>query len=89
MLFRSRHFENPDALDLDRPNSRSQIGFGAGVHFCLGAPLARRELAIGFRAFVDHIDDFELVDPGMKFEYQKNFALRALTTLPINFTKKK
>ena len=42
-----------------------------------------------FRSFVDHIDDFELVDPGMKFEYQKNFALRALTTLPINFTKKK
>jgi cytochrome P450 len=84
-----RHFENPDALDLDRPNSRSQIGFGAGVHFCLGAPLARRELAIGFRAFVDHIDDFELIDPNMSFEYQKNFALRALTTLPIRFTKKK
>jgi cytochrome P450 len=84
-----RHFENPDALDLDRPNSRSQIGFGAGVHFCLGAPLARRELAIGFRAFVDNIDDFELIDPSMTFEYQKNFALRALTTLPIRFTKKK
>ena len=84
-----RHFENPDALDLDRPNSRSQIGFGAGVHFCLGAPLARRELAIGFRAFVDHIDDFELIDPNMSFEYQKNFALRALTSLPIRFTKKK
>ena len=83
-----RHFENPDALDLDRPNSRSQIGFGAGVHFCLGAPLARRELAIGFRAFVDKIDDFELVDPSMSFDYQKNFALRALTTLPIRFTKK-
>jgi cytochrome P450 len=83
------HFENPDALDLDRPNARSQIGFGAGVHFCLGAPLARRELAIGFRAFVDHIDDFELVDPKMTFEYQRNFALRALTSLPINFTAKK
>jgi len=84
-----RHFENPDALDLDRPNSRSQIGFGAGVHFCLGAPLARRELAIGFRAFVDNIDDFELIDPNMKFDYQKNFALRALSSLPIRFTKKK
>ena len=84
-----RHFENPDALDLDRPNSRSQIGFGAGVHFCLGAPLARRELAIGFRAFVDNIDDFELIDPNMTFDYQKNFALRALSSLPIRFTKKK
>ena len=84
-----RHFENPDALDLDRPNSRSQIGFGAGVHFCLGAPLARRELAIGFRAFVVNIDDFELIDPNMMFDYQKNFALRALSSLPIRFTKKK
>ena len=84
-----RHFENPDVLDLDRANARSHIGFGAGVHFCLGAPLARRELAIGFRAFVDHIDDFELVDPDMSFEYQRNFALRALTSLPINFTAKK
>ena len=44
-----RHFENPDALDLDRPNSRSQIGFGAGgPHFCLGANLARREIAVMF-----------------------------------------
>jgi hypothetical protein len=46
-------------------------------------------LAIGFRAFVDHIDDFELVDPNMTFEYQRNFALRALTSLPITFTAKK
>jgi cytochrome P450 len=84
-----RHFENPDELDLDRANTRSHVGFGAGVHFCLGAPLARRELAIGFRAFVDNIADFALVDPDMHLDYQRNFALRALTSLPITFEAKR
>jgi cytochrome P450 len=54
----------------------------------LGAPLARRELAIGFRAFVDNIADFALVDPNMHLDYQRNFALRALTSLPITFEAK-
>jgi cytochrome P450 len=84
-----RHFENPDELDLDRSNNRTHIAFGAGTHFCLGAPLARRELAIGFRTFVDRIESFEMVDPNMKLEYQRNIALRALTSLPITFEPKR
>ena len=41
-----RAFENPDVLDIDRPNRRAQLGFGHGLHYCLGAPLARLEVRI-------------------------------------------
>ena len=42
----SAHFPAPDKLDVDRPNLRSHLSFGYGIHFCLGAPLARLELRI-------------------------------------------
>lgn len=37
------HFEAPDELRLDRPNTKGHMSFGKGAHFCLGAPLARLE----------------------------------------------
>ena len=39
-----RRFNNPDALDLDRPRADGHLVFGSGRHHCLAAPLARREL---------------------------------------------
>jgi len=39
-------FEAPDALRLDRPNPRHHLGFGRGIHFCVGAPLARLEVRV-------------------------------------------
>ena len=50
------HFECPADLDLDRGNVRQHLAFGFGTHHCLGAPLARRELNIGFRALVDRVE---------------------------------
>jgi cytochrome P450 len=44
-------FAAPEKLDLDRPRSaRAHLAFGAGAHFCIGAPLARRELAAALPA---------------------------------------
>ncbi len=39
-------FPSPESLDLDRPHPKAHVGFGSGIHFCLGAPLARMEARI-------------------------------------------
>lgn len=55
-------FEDPDRLDVFRaPNPH--IGFGAGIHYCLGAPLARLEGAVAFERLLDRATDLELVTP--------------------------
>lgn len=81
-----RHFACPAELDLGRDNARSHLAFGAGTHFCLGAPLARRELLLGFQAFVERIDDLWLIEGANDFRHAPNFCLRALKELHIGFT---
>ncbi len=52
-------FENPDQLDLTRdPNPH--IGFGAGIHFCIGAPLARMEMTTALPALIKRYPNLEL-----------------------------
>jgi cytochrome P450 len=72
-------FADPDALDLARdPNPH--IGFGAGIHFCLGAPLARIELAESMGALLRAAPDLRLVaEP----KWKPGFILRGLESLPV------
>ena len=48
-----RVFPDPDRLDLARANAAEHIGFGGGIHVCIGAPLARIELAASFEALAE------------------------------------
>ena len=82
-------FERPDEVDLDRPNVRQHLAFGFGTHHCLGAPLARRELTIGFRALVDRVDSVSLVDGANDFRHHPNFVLRALKHLHLRVTPRR
>jgi cytochrome P450 len=83
-----RHFPDPEKLDLTRKNAASHLAFGSGVHHCLGAPLARRELYSGFKAFIERVEDFELAPDRNTLRHAPNFALRALKELHITFRKK-
>ena len=55
-----RVFERPDEFDVGRENAAQHIGFGGGIHVCIGAPLARVELEASVDAIARFWPDFEL-----------------------------
>ena len=75
------HFADAAEFDLDREDGRTHLAFGFGTHHCLGAPLARRELTIGFRALIERVESLALVEGANDFRHQPNFVLRALREL--------
>ncbi|PYO09521.1 MAG: cytochrome P450 [Candidatus Rokuibacteriota bacterium] len=75
-------FPDPDRLDLTRADNR-HIAFGWGIHFCLGAPLARVEGQIAIDALVRRLPRLELMTDAP--EYRQSLTLRGLKTLPVKF----
>ncbi|MFD7614412.1 cytochrome P450 [Streptomyces sp. NPDC059828] len=70
-------FERPDALDLARPDN-PHISFGAGIHYCLGAPLARIELAASFGELLREAPAMRLAaEP----EWKPGFVIRGVREL--------
>jgi cytochrome P450 len=57
-----RVFPEPDRFDVARPNAAEHIGFGGGIHVCIGAPLARVELEASLRALVERCPGLELAE---------------------------
>ena len=78
-------FPDPDKFRPDRPNVRDHIAFGYGVHFCIGAPLARLETVVALEKLVQRFDDFELTADNT-FEFEASFILRGLKDLYVEFT---
>lgn len=77
-------FDDPETLDVTR--DRPQIlSFGGGVHFCLGAPLARMEAQIVFRALLDRFSDIELATDEQTF--RNTLTLRGLESLPVRLAR--
>jgi cytochrome P450 len=76
-------FAAPETLDVGRTEN-PHISFGAGVHFCIGAPLARVELQATFGALLDRTSSLELgADPVRRPE----FVIRGLAELPVVLTR--
>ena len=72
-------FEEPDDLDLSRePNPH--LTFGAGIHFCLGAPLARLELQTSFGTLLRRMPALELLEPPV---WKPNYIIRGLGGLQV------
>lgn len=72
-------FANPESLDITRAENR-HIAFGFGIHFCLGAPLARAEAQIAFPALLRRFPHLSLA---AKTEWGGSFILRGLKSLPV------
>ncbi|MEA2745024.1 MAG: hypothetical protein QOG25_3395 [Acetobacteraceae bacterium] len=74
-------FENPDRFDITRTDLRP-LSFGGGIHFCLGAQLARIEAAVVFETVLLRLPDLRLVEPEHP-KWRSSFTLRGLTELPV------
>lgn len=78
-------FEHPARLDLDRRNAGAHLGFGSGVHHCLGSALARREMHWAFTALLDRIGSVRLAQDRATVRHHPSYVLRALSELHISF----
>jgi cytochrome P450 len=75
--------DRPESLDIARPNVRP-LSFGGGIHFCLGAQLARIEAEIAISTLLRRIPDLRL-DNSDDPEWRPTFVLRGLKELPANW----
>jgi cytochrome P450 len=77
-------FSEPDRFDVGRTPNR-HVGFGLGIHFCLGAPLARLETKVALETFLARVKDFHRTDDEL-LPRVPTFIMRGVRKLPIAFT---
>ncbi|CAB4629755.1 unannotated protein [freshwater metagenome] len=73
-------FANADSMDLTR-ESNQHIAFGAGIHFCIGAPLARLEMNISLPALIERFPTLELAGEPTR---RPTFVLRGYDMIPVS-----
>jgi cytochrome P450 len=82
----SQRFAEPDKFDIDRANTNQHLAFGTGVHFCLGAMLARQEMKCAIREIVSSVDSLELALAPAQLDLSNSMViLRGLKSLPVRF----
>ncbi len=74
-------FDEPDRLDVSR-NPNAHLAFGHGLHYCVGAPLARLEGEIAFGRLLARFERITLDDTAT-LEYRNSTLMRGLKTLPV------
>jgi cytochrome P450 len=71
-----------DAIDVERPNPRQHVGFGWGLHLCVGAPLARMEARVAFEHLLTRTRQFT-IEPGAAIRHHRSLMVRRLESLPL------
>lgn len=75
--------EHPDEVRLDRPNPRHHVGFGWGIHLCVGAPLARVEAKVAIETLLAKTRSFRVDPEAPPLQYHLNLMVRRLVSLPL------
>ncbi|MGW5127200.1 cytochrome P450 family protein [Streptomyces sp. NPDC004069] len=78
-------FAGPDVLDLARRDNQ-HLGYGHGVHYCLGAPLARLEGQTALATLLTRLPDLQLDTDPADLRWRGGLIMRGLRTLPVRFT---
>ncbi|MCG8587775.1 MAG: cytochrome P450 [Proteobacteria bacterium] len=77
-------FPDPDRFDVRRENASENLAFGHGIHFCIGAMLARKEMLVAFRTLLGRLSGLRLA-PGQKIHHHPSVLLRGLKSLELEF----
>jgi pimeloyl-[acyl-carrier protein] synthase len=77
-----RQFDEPDRLDITRPNAATHLSFAAGIHYCVGAPLARLEAQVALSALVRRAPGLRVLTDAP--HWRRTFVLRGLRELPVS-----
>jgi cytochrome P450 len=75
-------FPDPERLDLDR-DTTGHLTFGHGIHYCLGAPLARLEAEVAFSALLSRFPDLSLAVPASSLTWRPSSLIHGLERLPL------
>lgn len=84
-------FVNPGEFDMDRPRIKEHLAFGRGAHTCIGAPLARREVAVSIERLLARMGNIRLSEEhhgpehDRRFHYEPTYILRAMKHLYLEF----
>jgi cytochrome P450 len=79
-------FPDPDRFDVRRANAGEHLAFGHGIHFCIGANLARKEMQVAFRTLLARLEDFRLAPGRPAPRHKPSVLLRGLAELHLDFT---
>jgi len=76
-------FADPENIDVHRTNPRQHVGFGWGIHLCLGAPLARMEAKVTFERLLARTSSFSIDVASESLHHHKSLMVRRLVALPL------
>ncbi len=79
------HFVDAERMEPRRRNAREHFAFGGGIHYCLGAPLARLEAKVAFETVLGRLHNLRLAPGANDFTHTPSFTLRGLRALHIEF----
>jgi cytochrome P450 len=77
-------FSHPDEFDIHRPDVQKHVAFGRGIHFCIGAPLARLDIKIAIGRLLERLPNLRLKDPE-RCQFNSNIVMWGPTRIEVEW----